>query len=122
MPRNLSATPSRRKISMERAPICPHFTFGGSLGGRRSATMTSMPRQAKSMASVSPTGPPPTISTLVLIPPIPRDGVYQLSLAWSGQTEKVPTLTTEWQELAHLGQLATTSLRQLPRKRTAVMG
>src|SRR5262249_35372797 len=71
MPRSLSATPSRRKISMERAPICPHFTFGGSFGGRRSATMTSMPRQARSIASVSPTGPPPTASTLVLIPPNP---------------------------------------------------
>ena len=69
--RSLSATPSRRKISMERAPICPHFTFGGSFGGRRSATMTSMPRQARSIASVSPTGPPPTASTLVLIPPNP---------------------------------------------------
>ena len=67
MPRSLSATPSRRKVSMERAPIWPHFTFGGSSGGRRSATTTSIPRQARSMASVSPTGPPPTISTLVFI-------------------------------------------------------
>ena len=32
MPRSLSATPSRRKVSMERAPIWPHFTFGGSAG------------------------------------------------------------------------------------------
>ena len=54
--------------------------------------MTSMPRQAKSMASVSPTGPPPTISTLVLIPPISRDGVCPPSLAWSGQAEKVRRL------------------------------
>src|ERR1041384_5990521 len=29
--------------------------------------MTSIPREAKSMASVSPTGPPPTIHTLVLM-------------------------------------------------------
>src|SRR5215469_18374765 len=75
--------------------------------------MTSMPRQAKSMASVSPTGPPPTISTLVLIPPISRDGVCQLSLAWSGQTEKVPMPTAEWEELARLGQLGDKSSRTI---------
>src|SRR5215475_3334344 len=50
---------------MERAEIWPHLTLGGSLAGRLSATMTSMPRQARSRASVMPTGPPPTISTLV---------------------------------------------------------
>src|SRR5262245_23665804 len=38
---------------------------GGSAGCRRSTTTTSTPRQARSNASVSPTGPAPTISTSV---------------------------------------------------------
>src|SRR5215467_9808337 len=40
---------------------------GGSAGCRRSMTTTSTPRQARSKASVSPTGPAPTISTSVSI-------------------------------------------------------
>src|SRR6266566_5602346 len=55
--------PRRRKISMERAEIELHLTLGGSPARRTSATVTSTPRQAKSMASVRPTGPAPTIST-----------------------------------------------------------
>src|SRR5262245_53057146 len=52
---------------MERAEIWPHRTLGGVLAGCLSATVTSMPRQARSRASVMPTGPPPTMSTLVFI-------------------------------------------------------
>jgi hypothetical protein len=42
-----------------------HLTLGNSPAWRISVTVTSMPREARSRASVSPTGPPPTISTLV---------------------------------------------------------
>src|SRR5437764_6036652 len=38
---------------------------GGSPGRRRSTTITSIPRQARSRASVRPTGPAPTMSTSV---------------------------------------------------------
>src|SRR5262249_8304881 len=64
-PASLSApaTPSRRKISIERADTWLHFTLGGSPRLRVSATSTSTPRRARSMASVRPTGPAPTMST-----------------------------------------------------------
>src|SRR5580704_16381903 len=106
MPRSLSATPSRRKISMDRAPIWPHFTFGGSLGGRRSATTTSMPRQAKSIASVSPTGPPPTTSTVVFIPPVPPL-VFVTILVFERPDRKVARAISGWEEL---------TLRVVPRR------
>ena len=67
MSRILSAMPSRRKISIERADTWLHLTLGGSPARLISVTITSMPREARSMASVKPTGPPPTISTLVSI-------------------------------------------------------
>src|SRR3954447_13513281 len=57
--------PSRRKISMVRAATWLHFGSGGAAGARVSTTVTSMPRHARSIASVSPTGPAPTIRTLV---------------------------------------------------------
>src|SRR5437773_735871 len=38
---------------------------GGSPAGRGSMTVTSTPRQARSMASVRPTGPAPAINTAV---------------------------------------------------------
>src|ERR1700685_3241685 len=100
MPRSLSATPSRRKISMDRAPIWPHFTFGGSLAGRRSATTTSIPRQAKPIASVSPTGPPPTTSTVVFIPPAPAL-VFVTILVFERPSGKVAQAVSGWEELAH---------------------
>ena len=61
--RSAAATPSRRKISIERAEMWLHLTLGASAGWRSSATTTSTPREARSMARVSPTGPPPTTST-----------------------------------------------------------
>src|SRR5262245_19715404 len=61
------ASPSRRKISIERADTWLHLTFGGSPARRVSAMVTSMPREARSMASVRPTGPAPTIKTGVSI-------------------------------------------------------
>src|SRR5215813_13662501 len=63
--RILPARPSRRKISIERAVPWLHLTFGGSPARRVSVTVTSTPREASSIASVSPTGPAPTINTLV---------------------------------------------------------
>ena len=50
---------------MDRAATWLHFTLGGSSRRRCSSTITSMPRQARSIASVVPTGPPPTTSTRV---------------------------------------------------------
>src|SRR6478609_6259310 len=50
---------------MVRAATWLHFGSGGAAGLRVSTTVTSMPRHARSIASVSPTGPAPTISTLV---------------------------------------------------------
>src|SRR5262245_17811044 len=50
---------------MVRAATWLHFGSGGSCGLRVSTTITSTPRQARSMASVSPTGPAPTINTWV---------------------------------------------------------
>ncbi len=44
-----------------------HFTLGGSPAPRISATTTSMPRDARSMAAVNPTGPAPTMRTWVSI-------------------------------------------------------
>src|ERR1700761_1619778 len=55
--------PSRRKVSMVRAATWLHFGSGGAARARVSATVTLMPRQARSIASVRPTGPAPTIST-----------------------------------------------------------
>src|SRR5262245_3010544 len=52
---------SRRKISIERAETWLHLTFGGSPARRVSVTVTSTPCEASSIASVSPTGPAPTI-------------------------------------------------------------
>src|SRR5262245_25620273 len=49
---------------MVRAATWLHFGSGGSCGLRVSTTVTSTPRQARSMASVRPTGPAPTIKTL----------------------------------------------------------
>jgi hypothetical protein len=50
--------------------------LGGSPARRVSAIVTSTPREARSMARVSPTGPAPTIKTLVfseraIVPPAP---------------------------------------------------
>src|SRR3954453_20473761 len=50
---------------MVRAATWLHFGSGDAAGARVSTTLTSMPRHARSIASVSPTGPAPTISTLV---------------------------------------------------------
>src|SRR5262249_4474175 len=63
--RILSARPSRRKISIERAETWLHFTFGGSPARRVSVTGTSTPREARFIASVSPPRPAPTTRTLV---------------------------------------------------------
>src|ERR1700709_905839 len=52
---------------MDRAPTWLHLTLGGSPGARLSSTWTEMPRQARSIARVNPTGPPPAISTFVTI-------------------------------------------------------
>src|ERR1700744_3673408 len=49
---------------MVRAETWLHFGSGAAAGARASATVTSTPRQARSIASVRPTGPAPTISTL----------------------------------------------------------
>ena len=65
--RSLSATPSWRKRSMVREATWLHFTLGGSLYARSSAMVTRTPRPARSMASVRPTGPAPTMSTSVLM-------------------------------------------------------
>ena len=48
---------------MVRAATWLHFGSGGAAGARVSTTVTSMPRHARSIASVSPTGPAPTIRT-----------------------------------------------------------
>src|ERR1700749_56705 len=48
---------------MVRAATWLHFGSGGAARARVSTTVTSMPRHARSIASVSPTGPAPTIST-----------------------------------------------------------
>src|SRR5471032_1792048 len=48
---------------MVRAATWLHLGSGGAARGRVSTTVTSMPRHARSIASVSPTGPAPTIST-----------------------------------------------------------
>src|SRR5262249_52755603 len=50
---------------MDRAEIWLHLTSGGAFAARRSATITSTPSHARSIASVRPTGPAPTISTCV---------------------------------------------------------
>src|SRR5260370_4525541 len=50
---------------MVRAATWLHFGSGGAARARVSTTVTSMPRHARSIASVSPTGPAPTIRTLV---------------------------------------------------------
>ena len=52
---------------MERAEMWLHLTLGSSLARRRSTTTTATPRLAKSIASVRPTGPPPTTTTRVAI-------------------------------------------------------
>src|SRR5437868_7829239 len=49
---------------MVRAATWLHFGSGGWPALRASTTETSTPRQARSMASVRPTGPAPTIRTL----------------------------------------------------------
>src|SRR5258707_1910793 len=48
---------------MVRAATWLHFGSGGAAGARVSTTVTSIPRHARSIASVSPTGPAPTIRT-----------------------------------------------------------
>src|SRR5665213_3067088 len=48
---------------MVRAATWLHFGSGGAARARVSTIVTSMPRQARSIASVNPTGPAPTIST-----------------------------------------------------------
>ena len=50
---------------MDRAEMWFVLIRGGSPAPRRSTTMTSMPRWARSKASVRPTGPAPTIKTSV---------------------------------------------------------
>src|SRR3954466_11934520 len=50
---------------MVRAATWLHFGSGGAARARRSTTVTSMPRQARSIASVRPTGPAPAMSTRV---------------------------------------------------------
>jgi len=57
-----------------------HLTFGGSPALRISATTTSMPREAKSIAAVNPTGPAPTTRTWVCILSI-------TSLGWPDQAQ-----------------------------------
>src|SRR5450631_3982283 len=52
---------------MVRALTWLHLTLGGSPGARVSSTTTWMPRQARSIATVNPTGPPPAINTFVVI-------------------------------------------------------
>ena len=52
---------------MDRAEIWLHRTLDAAPAGRRSATVTSMPRRARSRASVKPTGPAPVTSTSVSI-------------------------------------------------------
>src|SRR5438552_8017259 len=49
---------------MVRAATWLHFGSGGAARARVSTTVTSTPRHARSIASVSPTGPAPTIRTL----------------------------------------------------------
>ena len=61
--RTRRAIPSRRNASIVRAATWLHFTLGGAPAARASATITAIPRQARSIASDSPTGPAPTIST-----------------------------------------------------------
>ncbi len=63
--RTSSATPRRRKISIVRAATVLHFASAGSSSDRFSTTVTSTPREARSIASVSPTGPAPMIVTCV---------------------------------------------------------
>src|SRR5215472_11218540 len=53
--RILSARPSRRKISIERAETWLHLTFGGSPARRVSVTVTSTPREASSHECHEPT-------------------------------------------------------------------
>src|ERR1700730_18810296 len=48
---------------MVRAATWLHFGSGGAARPRVSIMQTSIPRHARSIASVSPTGPAPTIST-----------------------------------------------------------
>src|SRR3982751_1907998 len=48
---------------MVRAETWLHLTFGGSPRRRVSRTTTLRPRAARSIASVNPTGPAPTIAT-----------------------------------------------------------
>src|SRR5450755_2488499 len=48
---------------MVRAATWLHFGSGAAARPRVSTTVTSIPRHARSIASVSPTGPAPTIST-----------------------------------------------------------
>ena len=61
--RTACATPRRRKISMLRAETWLHLGLGGSSRALASATMTEIPRQARSIARVMPTGPAPMITT-----------------------------------------------------------
>src|SRR6266851_4129076 len=61
--RTLSANPSRRKISMVRAATWLHLGSGGTARARVSTTVTLIPRHARSIASVRPTGPAPDINT-----------------------------------------------------------
>ncbi len=66
------AQPGRLRRDGERSPcFAPRhgctLTPGGSSGRLVSTMVTSMPRQARSMASVRPTGPAPTIKTPVSI-------------------------------------------------------
>src|SRR4051794_39805603 len=59
--------PRRRKTSIDRAETWLHLTFGGSPALRISANTTSMPREARSIAAVNPTGPAPTTRTWVCV-------------------------------------------------------
>src|ERR1700676_3736554 len=66
---------------MERAATWLHLTFGGSPRRRSSSTVTSMPRRARSIASVNPTGPPPTIRTSVSMLRTPRSWRASIGLS-----------------------------------------
>src|ERR1700730_6096790 len=63
---------------MVRAATWLHFGSGGAARARVSTTVTSIPRQARSIASVSPTGPAPTIST---------SGSIMSDIAWRGELD-----------------------------------
>src|SRR3984893_10567858 len=65
---------------MVRAATWLHFGSGGAARPRVSIMQTSIPRYARSIASVSPTGPAPTISTSGSV-------ISGIDRAWCGRLE-----------------------------------